>query len=287
MAAPLGIVGLGLMGTALADRLAAAGHEVLGHDVDPRRGEDFARPTTSSLAELFSRCRVVFLSLPTAAISAEVLGAAGASLDGVTVVDTSTGEPEIAAALGPSVQARGGAYLDGTISGNSEQLRSGDVLVMVGGPAAVFRDHEPLLAQLGRAVFRVGDWGAGMRMKLVTNLVLGLNRAALAEGLAFAGALGLEPAEALRVLVASNAHSRVMDAKGDKMVRGDFAPQARLSQHRKDVRLILRASAAAGLRLPLTEAHDGLLAEAERAGLGEADNSAILRAYVTARITPG
>jgi 3-hydroxyisobutyrate dehydrogenase-like beta-hydroxyacid dehydrogenase len=115
-------------------------------------------------------------------------------------------------------------------------------------------------------------------MKLVTNLVLGLNRAALAEGLAFAQAVGVEPEAALEVLEGSLAYSRVMDAKGRKMVEGDFTPQARLSQHLKDVRLMLRAAAGAGLTLPLSEAHRRLLERAEELGWGDRDNSAVINA---------
>jgi 3-hydroxyisobutyrate dehydrogenase-like beta-hydroxyacid dehydrogenase len=130
---------------------------------------------------------------------------------------------------------------------------------------------------LGRNVFHVGACGSAAKMKLVTNLVLGLNRAALAEGLAFAAAIGVEPAAALEVLAGSMAYSRAMDAKGRKMVEGDFSVQARLSQHLKDVLLMQRAAADAGLALPLTETHRRLMEQAEADGLGELDNSAIIR----------
>jgi 3-hydroxyisobutyrate dehydrogenase-like beta-hydroxyacid dehydrogenase len=116
-------------------------------------------------------------------------------------------------------------------------------------------------------------------MKLVFNLVLGLNRAALAEGLAFANACGLDPAEALRVLRSGVAYSRVMETKGPKMVGHDFRPQARLSQHLKDVRLILAEARRAGAAVPLSELHRALLERLEAAGLGDADNAAIIRAF--------
>ena len=100
-------------------------------------------------------------------------------------------------------------------------------------------------------------------MKLVSNLVLGLNRAALAEGLVFAEAIGLDAEAALEVLMGSMSYSRIMDTKGRKMIEGDFRTQARLSQHLKDVRLILEAAAEAGQALPLTEVHRRLLEAAE------------------------
>jgi 3-hydroxyisobutyrate dehydrogenase-like beta-hydroxyacid dehydrogenase len=114
-------------------------------------------------------------------------------------------------------------------------------------------------------------------MKLVTNVVLGLNRAALAEGLAFAAGIGIDPARALEVIRASPAYSRIMDGKGGKMVTGDFTPEARLSQHLKDVRLILQLGTQAGLPMPLSHAHREILEAAEAAGLGGLDNSAIIR----------
>ena len=111
---------------------------------------------------------------------------------------------------------------------------------------------------------------------MISNLVLGLNRAALAEGLAFAEALAVPSAAALEVLAGSMAYSRAMDTKGRKMVERDFTVQARLAQHSKDVRLILGAAAKAGVKLPLSETHFRLLERAEAAGLGDHDNSAII-----------
>jgi 3-hydroxyisobutyrate dehydrogenase-like beta-hydroxyacid dehydrogenase len=111
------------------------------------------------------------------------------------------------------------------------------------------------------------------------NLVLGLNRAALAEGLTFARSLGLDPGLTLAVLREGAAYSRAMDAKGPKMIAGDFTPQARLSQHLKDVRLILAEARRAGAATPLSDVHRALLEAAEAAGYGEADNSAVIRAY--------
>lgn len=115
-------------------------------------------------------------------------------------------------------------------------------------------------------------------MKLVVNLVLGLNRAVLAEGLTFAKRLGVSQQDALKVLKAGVAYSRIMDTKGDKMISGDFTPVARLSQHLKDVRLMLAAAARTGQRLPLSETHRELLERAEQLGLGALDNSAVIRA---------
>jgi len=172
--------------------------------------------------------------------------------------------------------ARGVRYLDAPISGSSEQTRRGEATAIVGGDRKTLEACADLWAVLGQKVFHVGGCGSAAKLKLISNLVLGLNRAALAEGLAFAEAIGVAPAAALEVMAGSMAYSRAMDVKGRKMVERDFTVQARLSQHLKDVRLMLQAAVAAGLTLPLTETHRQLMEQAESAGLGDLDNSAII-----------
>jgi 3-hydroxyisobutyrate dehydrogenase-like beta-hydroxyacid dehydrogenase len=276
------MIGLGLMGRAIAGRLLDEGHVVLGYDRDSKATRTFvalggvSAPDPASVARASDR---IVLSLPDHVAVGDVVADMHATLrPGTVIVDTSTGDPAAAETLGVSLAARGVTYLDAAISGNSEQLARGDVLVMAGGDAAAFESCRPLFATFARDAVLCGPCGTGARMKLVTNLVLGLNRAALAEGLAFAGAVGIDPGVALGVLLKSAAYSRIMDVKGGKMVAGDFTPQAKLSQHAKDVRLILATSP---LPLPLSEAHATLLAKAEALGFGEADNAAIIRALTT------
>jgi 3-hydroxyisobutyrate dehydrogenase-like beta-hydroxyacid dehydrogenase len=216
----------------------------------------------------------VFLCLPNSDVSRDVLQ--GAELRaGQIILDASTGDPREMAALGAELAARGVSYLDATVSGSSAQLLQRDVLVMVGGDAAAFEKCSDLLAAFAREAVHVGPCGSGAKMKLVTNLVLGLNRAALAEGLAFAQQLDLDLAQTLDIMRRSMAYSRIMDTKGAKMIAGDFTPQAKLAQHLKDVRLMLAASA---IELPLSETHRELLERAVAMGLGEMDNSAIIKA---------
>ena len=282
----VGLVGLGLLGSALAARLIGGGLSVLGHDLDPARGEALARAggeVARDTAEVFGRCPRILLSLPTHVEVNAVLGAAGSTLRaGHVIVDTTTGDPDATAELAAGLAARGVAYLDATVSGSSSQLREGAAVLMVGGDPAAFVGCQDLRAPLGRATFHCGSAGAGARMKLVTNVVLGLNRAALAEGLALAQALGLDARQALAVMQGGPAYSRIMDRKGERMLSGNFTPEARLSQHLKDVRLILEQGDAAGLPMPLSRAHCSVLEAAESAGLGALDNSAIIR-VLTAR----
>lgn len=271
MASPeaIGIIGVGLMGSALAQRLRAGGFNVLGWDRDASRCIG-----TTTAQEVFGQCQRILISLPTYDVVKEVLDTV-CLRQGQILIDTSTGDPVQAETLGRALAAQGVAYLDATVSGSSEQVSRGEVLVMAGGDEAAFVECRYLLATFAKDILHTGPCGSGAKMKLVTNLVLGLNRAALAEGLILARHLDVEPARALEVLRASAARSAVMEVKGRKMVEGDFTPQARLAQHHKDVRLML----ATGANLPLTQTHDTLLSKAEALGFAEADNSAIIRAF--------
>ncbi len=273
----IGVIGLGLMGTALTERLLEHGYRVVVWN----RTRAKAAPVLVQGAEWgdnpLSSCDRVIISLYTTEVVEEVLGQMDSGLHADQILlDTTTGDPVRTAALGARLVARGVRYLDAPISGSSAQTRRGEATVLVGGDRATFEACADLWRVMGARTMHVGSCGSAAKMKLITNLVLGLNRAALAEGLAFAEAIGVAPAAALEVLAGSMAYSRAIDAKGRKMVEHDFTVQARLSQHLKDVRMMLQAAGEAGMPLPLADTHRRLMEQAEAAGLGELDNSAII-----------
>ena len=280
---PLGLIGIGLMGTAIAERLLAAGAHVIGWDVSPERRDALTAAggtSANDAMEVLSTCDRVLLSLPSHDTVQDVLESAESVLrHGQILIDTSTGDPDAAEAQAARLARRGVEYLDATVSGSSQQLREGTAVFLVGGTDSAFRACSDVLGSLTSKVYHTGPAGSGARMKLVTNLVLGLNRAALAEGLWFARTQGLDLEQTLFLLRESMSYSRIMDTKGEKMLRGDFAPQAKLSQHLKDVGLMLSTAGRANASLPMTETHQRLLETAMQMGLGDLDNSAVLRAF--------
>lgn len=276
----IGVIGLGLMGTALAERLLSAGYEVVVYNRTREKADPLlergARWSNNPIAE----CPRVLISLYTTETVRVLLSALSEGLHTDQIlIDTTTGEPEQTVQLGTQLAAQGVHYLDAPISGSSEQTRRGEVTAIVGGERVAFDRCCDLFDCFAAQTIYAGPLGSGSRMKLVSNLVLGLNRAALAEGLVFGQSMGMAPEAVLQVLLGSMAYSRIMDTKGRKMIEGDFSTQARLSQHLKDIRLILDAAQTANQSLPLTDAHRQLLERAEEAGYGDADNSAIIRAY--------
>ncbi len=279
-APPLGLIGLGLLGVVLGERLIAGGFRALGCDLDSVRRDSFQRlgGQLAGTDEILRGCDRVLLSLPTHSEVAALICAHTASLrPGTIFLGTTTGDPDTTETLATDLSSRGITYLDATISGSSAQVRAGSAVVMVGGERTAFDACADILSKLGCQAFHTGPAGSGAKMKLATNIVLGLNRAALAEGLAFARGVGLDAAQALAIMRAGPAYSRMMDGKGDKMLKGDFTPEARLSQHSKDVYIILEQGRAAGLPMTLSAAHRESLEAAEAAGLGALDNSALIR----------
>jgi len=196
---------------------------------------------------------------------------------GKIVLCMSTCDPDRVAALARRVIPRGIRYLDLPVSGTSDQVRRGDGVALIGGDTAIADDTKEILDALFARRFHVGQVGDGGRAKLAVNLVLGLNRLALAEGLVFAERLGLDPAAFLDVARGCASYSQVMDTKGPKMVRADFSAEGRVRQTLKDAHLMLDQAAAAGQKLSLLELHADILEACVRAGEADLDNSAVIK----------
>lgn len=284
---PIGLIGVGLLGSALAERMLAGGLPVHGYDTNAdalallrERGGTCA----AKAAEVAGQCQAIVLCLPDSSVVAKIIDELAEVLrTGALVIDATTGDPDETAALAKRLAERGIGYVDATVAGSSEQARRGEATLIIGGEALNVHRAEPVLQTWSSKRFHVGPPGSGARLKLVVNLVLGLNRAVLAEGLSLAKACGIDPAAALDVLKATPAYSAAMDLKGPKMVSGDFTPVARLTQHLKDVRLIRALAQRHAAATPLSDVHEELLQRAVELGFGDADNSAIIRAFPALR----
>jgi 3-hydroxyisobutyrate dehydrogenase-like beta-hydroxyacid dehydrogenase len=189
------------------------------------------------------------------------------------------------AALAARVIPRGIRYLDVPVSGTSDQVRRGDGVALIGGDAAIAVELKDVFDALFKRSFQVGKIGDGGRAKLAVNLILGLNRLALAEGLVFAERLGLDPAAFLAVARGSASYSQVMETKGPKMLSGDFSPEGRVKQTLKDAHLMLDQAASVGQKLSMLEVHADVLEACVRAGEAELDNSVIIREVRRRRTT--
>ncbi len=281
---PVAIIGLGLMGEVYAKRLLDAKIPVIGFDIDAARRSRLAliggKPAESigALAKL-ARCIIIAVfntEQVEDVVENHLLPALGEGSNKI-VLCMSTVDPDRVAALAARVIPRGIRYLDVPVSGTSDQVRRGDGVALIGGDVTIVNNVTDVLDALFVRRFHVGKVGDGGRTKLAVNLILGLNRLALAEGLVFAERLGLNPAAFLEVARGSASYSQVMDTKGPKMVRGDFSPEGRVKQTLKDAHLMLDQAAAVGQKLSTLEVHVDVLEACVRAGEADLDNSAIIQ----------
>jgi 3-hydroxyisobutyrate dehydrogenase-like beta-hydroxyacid dehydrogenase len=274
----VGLIGLGLMGEVYASRLIAAGFDVIGFDVDGARNERLQQigGRVGSLADIARDCDPIVVAVfSTDQVEDVVERALLPEAAGKIVICTSTCDPDKLAALGARIEKQL-RFLESPVSGTSAQVRHGDGVGLIGGDAQVAQAAAPILDVLFPKRFHMGEIGDGGRAKLAVNLILGLNRLALAEGLVFAARLGLDEAAFLDVARSSAAASQVMDTKGPKMVTRDFAPEGRVRQTLKDARLMIEQARKIGQELPLLAVHAAVLEACLRHGEGERDNSIVI-----------
>lgn len=279
----IALVGLGLMGSAMAQRWIDAGFEVAGFDLDERRrAEHTARGGSlgNSPAEVASTSQVVVLSLPNSDIVREVClgndGLVALGRTGLLIIDTTTARPEDTEEIGALVAKTGSVFMDATLSGNAAQASAGDIVAMVGCDPRDFARARSVLDVITRSVHHVGPLGSGARTKLIVNLIVGVHRTALAEALVVGEKAGLALEPLLGVLKDGAAYSRAMDIWGDRMVQGDhFPPASRMRQNHKDFKLILDLGQTVGAPTFLASTVRQMLAIAEATGLADADNSGI------------
>lgn len=279
----VGIVGLGLLGTAVASRLLQGGVEVTGYDVRPEQTHALASAGLRAAENTAAACEgadAVFTVLPTLESVEEVLcGPAGvleATPKDAVIVQMSTVSPELARRIGSAAASRGYGFLDAPISGTSAMVAAGDCTLLVGGDAAHLEACRPLFAAVARRTVHMGEVGAASLAKLATNLLVALNTAAVAEALVLGARGGLDKAKLLDAWEGTAASSRMMEIRGPLMAEGRYPPQMKLDLFMKDLHLMLEECRRLKAPLPLTEVAERLYAAAADAGRGSEDLASVM-----------
>ena len=279
----IAIVGIGLLGSAVASRLLEAGFTVVGHDSRPEQLKPLAPRglvAASSAKHAAAGADAIFTVLPTPdSVEATILGPAGLleTMPGsATLLQMSTISPALTRRLADAAAAAGRGFLDTPMSGTSAMVERGDCTIFVGGDVARLEACRPVLAAIGRRAVHIGPCGSASLAKLATNLLVALNTAALAEALVLAEKGGLAPGALVDLLKDSAGASKMVDVRGPLMVERRFEPQMKLDLFLKDLRLMLEEGQRLGVALPLTSLTQQLCTATVAAGRGGDDLAAVI-----------
>jgi 3-hydroxyisobutyrate dehydrogenase-like beta-hydroxyacid dehydrogenase len=270
----------------VASRLLQAKYQVKGYDTSSGRlkllqGQGLI--AAGSLAEVAVDSDAVFTILPSLeSVEATILGAGGlietAPLD-CTLIQMSTISPELTRRLGAAAAAKGIGFLDAPMSGTSAMVERGDCTIFVAGEHTQADRCQPIFDAIARKTAYVGAIGMASLAKLATNLLVGLNTAALAEAFVLAAKGGLEPRKLLEILQETAADSKMLEVRGPLMTNHRFDAQMKIDLFLKDFKLILEEGLRLGVPLPLTSATQQLTAATATAGRGNEDLAAIITTF--------
>ena len=280
----VGWIGLGAMGSPMAGRLTRAGHQVTAYDLDPARAQSLAgegvKPV-SSIAEAADDADVLAIMVATPAQGESVLfgdgQAAQALKPGAVVLVMATVGAAAVTGWAERLAAQDVDVVDAPVSGGVARAGTGDLLMMVGGAPAAVEKVQPLLDTMASNAPLVGSSaGDGQKVKLVNQLLCGVHIAAAAEALAFAEALGLNPATCYEVLRHGAAASFMFEDRGRRMVEGTEQVNSALDIFVKDMGLVVDAARDSTYPAPLASAAEQLYLSGRRAGLGRRDDSSVI-----------
>lgn len=282
----MGFVGLGIMGLPMAGNLLAAGFPLTVHNRSPGPAKVLAArgaATAASPAEAARASDVLITMVPdTPDVEAALFGPGGAAegmAAGSVVIDMSTIAPAATRDFAARLAARGVAMLDAPVSGGDRGAAAGTLAIMVGGDREFFERCLPVFHALGERIVHMGPHGSGQLTKLVNQVVGALHLVAMAEGLAFARAAGLDPARVLEVVSGGAAGSWMLSHLGPRALEGDFAPGFTIRLQRKDLELAREAMRGLGVDFPGAELALERFRRAAEVGLGELGTQAIVRLY--------
>lgn len=276
----VGMIGLGIMGSAMSANLVKAGFDVLGFDpvsagcrVLKRAGGRVAK----SGRDVAARSPILITSLPSADALATVSGEiASASRPGQIVIETSTLPLEVKQAARKRLATAGVTLLDCPLSGTGAQARVKDLVVFASGDRAAYRKCIPLFEGIGRAHFLIGPFGDGSKMKFIANHLVAIHNVAAAEAMVLGIKAGLDPALVLKVVTSGAGTSRMLEVRGPMMVKGDYSDATmKVAVWQKDMKIIGEYARSIDCPTPLFLASAPYYTAAMAMGRGQEDTGSV------------
>jgi L-threonate 2-dehydrogenase len=276
----VGVIGLGIMGSAMSGNLIGAGFPVLGYDVLPTRRSALSKAggnATRSVRDLAKRAPIVITSLPSSEALLEVASElAAARHAGQIVIETSTLPIAIKQQARKLLAVQRVALLDCPLSGTGAQARVKDLAVYASGLRSAYRRCVPIFEGFARTHFYLGAFGAGSKMKFLANLLVAIHNVSAAEALVLGMKAGLDPATMVKVLGDGAGSSRMLQVRGPMMVRGDYADAAmKVGVWQKDMQIIAEFARELDCPTPLFAATTAIYNAAMAHGFAESDTASV------------
>ncbi|KAK4591102.1 hypothetical protein RGQ29_021391 [Quercus rubra] len=263
LSARIGFLGLGIMGSPMAQNLIKAGYK-------------------SSPQEVAASCDVTFAMLANPESALEVAcgehGAASGMSSGKGYVDVSTVDGATSKLIGGRINATGASFLEAPVSGSKKPAVDGQLIFLTAGDKSLYELVAPLLDIMGKSRFYLGDVGNGAAMKLVVNMIMGSMMASFSEGLLLSEKVGLDPSVLVEVVSQGAISSPMYSTKGPSMIQSMYPTAFPLKHQQKDLRLALGLAESVSQPTPIAAAANELYKVAKSHGLSDQDFSAVIEA---------
>lgn len=277
MSVTVGVVGLGVMGSAMSSHIIAGGIEVNGFDTDPDKMASFGGTQASSVAEVVQRSEIILLSLPTPQALAEVTNQlVSAEPERRIVIEMGTLALDDKLAAHRKLAEAGATMLDAPVSGTGLQAADATLVVYCSGPSDAYERVRPIFDLISQKSYDLGEFGNGSRMKYVANLLVAVHTLATAEAHALGSAAGLDPHVVQEVISAGIGSSKIFDVRGPMVASATYEPpSARLAIILKDAGIIAGFARDVGATTPLLDAAIPLYERGQDEGIGDLDAAAL------------
>ncbi len=280
----IGFVGLGIMGTPMAEHLIKGGHEVSLFSIPdvPAALIEAGGKACASGKEVAQSADIIFIMVPDTPHVAAALFDANGIAEGLSagkiVVDMSSISPIETKVFAQKIRDLGGEYLDAPVSGGEVGAKNATLSIMVGGKQATFDTVKPLFELMGKNITLVGENGDGQTTKVANQIIVALTIEAVGEALLFASKAGADPAKVRQALMGGFASSKILEVHGERMIKRTFNPGFRIELHQKDLNLALSSARKLGVALPNTATCQELFNTCAANGGSAWDHSGMVKA---------
>lgn len=283
MSAPIGFIGIGIMGSGMAANLVRSGHSVVVWNRTRSKAEAIDGASVADTpGDLLDACDVVMICVADTPDVVDLFEGEqdllGSIRDGHLIIDHSTISPSETVRLASAVAERGGSWIDAPVSGGSEGAQRGTLSVMIGGADEDVARALPFLQAFGRTITHVGGVGDGQTVKLVNQILVVVNQLAVSEALLFAEGAGLDLSKTLEAVTGGAAGSWMLANRGPQMIDDDWRPGFTIDLQQKDLRLVLDRADELGVPVIATSLVFNLYRALQAKGLGGEGNHALIKA---------